>query len=214
MPTYVKGNAVPHAVSYTLYKRNGAEYAPIVTKLSGKRKSSIFRRGEGIDYRGNVTVVTDPDIHVCRTNMINVSDLADDENGVCALIMPLEADVTSNFGALCFYSKENDFSSAVQVIPYNDIGYYVGNFTAENFKAKAKEWGAKYVAFCSNSDNEDVNFVNFHTDINIKLDDIESTLLPEGQSHSLVVEADGDGIEYEDSYYSNEVVWNRPVTPI
>lgn len=200
---FVKGNAVPNATSYTLYRKNNDEYTPIATQAIGKltdfEAGKLTSNGRGVDT----------DSTWVHSGFIRIDKLENLE-GIKQCVY---LDTNSNYDqpVVGYYKKYDDHLSLIEYLTWNDLQNIHG-CEAEDFKTTAEFNGAQYVVFCSYAGGTNPFWVNVTKDIFFALDECTSQL-PAGQTHQLVVKAiasadgvdtDGDGtvdIIYADSDY-------------
>lgn len=203
MATYIKGNAVANATGYELRKKDGAAYVLIDKKIVGKTKYDL---GGFITASGEIQ--TKLYNYWRYTEMIDVNDLADDERGGCVMV---NGDAYPSKLHIAYYTTKDDTNSFVYGDFYGDKTNHRTVLKAADIKAKAQEKGAKYVVFCTDTqalegDSETELAVNLGANINFNLSGCADKLL-EGSVHTLVVRALGDGVNYSNSEYSNEIIY-------
>ena len=193
--TYVKGAAVENAKSYKLLKVVNDQYTDIGEQSIGKQTDG-FTNGY-VDSNG--AFVNDENIGWKRTGFIHIDKLAD-VDGACVMLTP-DSDSTINYCVANFYA-DDDAGTFVGGLTYSDMNS-VG-FTAADVVYYAESKNAKYVVFSCRWQGTGSLWVNLTDAIFFCLDEY-ADILTAGESHTLVVQAIGDGDNYEDSDYSNEV---------
>lgn len=203
MATYVKGDAVANATSYELIEKvNPASGDVTTTKYSNV--------GYVLATTGALTGASSTWIH---SDFIKVSDLADDTDGVCVKTFIGHGTVA----AMAFYSAKDDFGSFTE-------GYILSNTSANataqsvaQVKANITNDASTYVVFSTDGSkaelqvtaasggNGEVTYETIATASDINFD--VSEIVADGNSHTFVVQAKGDGVNYLDSDYSNEVTY-------
>lgn len=206
----IKGNGVPNAKGYELrmkYTDQGTpEYPLIDFKMVGKVKYDIQ---DYVDSNGGFVANLS---YWRRTDFVDVNELANDELGFCVTVNGEQYD-TLNYA---FYSEKN-VASFIKGSMVTEGENSPTMLEAYDLQDKARECGAKYIVFCSDTQYEDCPelVVNLKNHINFNLDDYEDFFNSwDVQEFELIVKAigegdidtDGDGIIYADSDYSNVVV--------
>lgn len=192
---YIKGAAIENAKSYKLLKVADDQYTDIGEQVIGKQNEG-FTRGY-VDNTG--AFVSDETIGWGYTDFIHINQLAD-INGACVMLTP-DTDNSINYYVASFYA-DNDVNSFVSGLTYNDMNS--SGFAAEDVVHYAQSQNAKYVVFSSRLRNAESLWVNFTDSIFFNLDEY-ADILTAGENYTLVVKAYGDGVNYIDSNYSNEV---------
>lgn len=194
--TYIKGNAVENVKYYKLLSVTDAQYTDIGEQRIGKQTDG-FNRGYVAD---NGAFVNDETSGWKYTEFIHIDKLAD-VDGACVMLTP-DSDNIGRYVAN-FYA-DDDTSMFVGGLTYNDMNSI--GFTAADVVYYAQSKNAKYVVFSSRWQSAESLWVNLTNAIFFCLDEYPSSI-SSGKSHTLVVQAIGDGDIYEDSDYSNEVVY-------
>lgn len=195
--TYIKGAAIEGAKSYKLFKVADDQYTDIGEQVIGKQNEG-FTKGY-VDSTG--AFVNDENIGWKRTDFIHIDQLAD-IGGACVMLTP-DTTSSTNYSVANFYT-DNDASTFVGSLSYNDMNS-VG-FKAADVAYYAQTKNAKYVVFASRWQSAESLWANLTDAIFFCLDEY-ADILTAGESHTLVVQAIGDGDSYEDSDYSNNALY-------
>lgn len=194
MAIYIKGDVVPNAKGYSLHKLENIDgktlHIPIDRKLTGK---SFYRNLGRIDFDGQI--INDPGWSY--SPMIDISLLVDLEPDGCVDYFGGDAGTNT---VMSLYRTRDDYSSFITGFNSYEIA---GSTKLSHLKSFLEYGGAKYVVFCKPGSSI---WVNTKSELNFCLDDYPNTL-PAGQTHTLVVRAIGDGVNYSDSEYSNEIIY-------
>lgn len=206
---YIRGKAVPTATDYILYKKlenNIESYKHLYQ--AGKRYFSDTTNniGKYAALTGLVSVDVD---YICCTEKFEILALANDEYNQCTgeLANFYDAQQKKQICMAVLYSSNLPNASALCEIPFNsdrpylsiaEIQQYVDIYTT-----------AKYIAFNLNINQNP--YIQFKEHIDMCLNDLSITQLPECENHSLFVKAQKViDTTMEISDRSNEVEWYRP----
>lgn len=192
MANYIKGNAVANASGYELRKKTTLDGNTAYVHIDTKRAGMVSFQNKGyIDSNGQPVSSDFQGLEFRRTDMFHINDLSNDENEECCS----RWSTNENVIAIAAYSRKDDYSSFV-------AGYRFYDFSnTRNAETLKKIIGDYYVVFVQANPQILVSLKN---DLNFRLDDY-SDKLEEGQTHTLVVRAIGDGVNYSNSDYSNEI---------
>lgn len=210
------GLPVENATAYKLFKKNGTNYTELAT--AGVQPTKLKFTNEGYyDYDGKWHI--NQGSGVKSTDFIPITALADDTDGYCLRYLEPGA---PEFPKAVFFSKNFTFMGAASIYVLQAGNESATSFTAQQIKTAMGDMevnavGAAYVVFTSGRGDDYLGANDSATikGIYFNLDEVQG--LASGTTHSLVVQAigeggtdlNGDGIIYTDSGYSNAVTWTK-----
>jgi hypothetical protein len=208
------GAPVANATSYKLFKKNGSNYTEVAS-ANVQLTNLEFTNDGYYDFDGKWHI--DQGYGARSTDFIPLTALANDSDGYCLRYLePME----NTYPKVVFFSKNFTFMGAADIYALQAGNASATTFTVDQIKATmtgANATGAAYAVFISGWDDD---YSGANDSVTIKgiyfnLDEVSG--LASGTTHSLVVQAigeggtdvNGDGIIYTDSGYSNAVTWTK-----
>ena len=207
------GAPVANATAYKLFKKNGSNYTEVAS--AGVQLTKLKFTNDGYyDYTGKWYI--NQSFGIKSTDFIPITALANDTDGYC--LRYLEA-METGYPKVAFFSKNFTFMGAAGVDILQGGNTSATAFAVERITVARDEVapGAAYAVFVSGPADD---YAGANDSVTIKgiyfnLDEVSG--LASGTTHSLVVQAigeggtdlNGDGIIYTDSGYSNAVTWTK-----
>lgn len=207
------GAPVANATAYKLFKKNGTNYTEVASANVQLTKLKFTNDGY---YDSTGKWYINQSLGVKSTDFIPITALANDTDGYC--LRYLEAEETP-YPKVAFFSKNFTFMGSAGVDILQGGNTSATAFAVERITVARDEVapGAVYAVFMSGTVDD---YAGANDSVTIKgiyfnLDEVSG--LASGTTHSLVVQAigeggtdiNGDGIIYTDSGYSNAVTWTK-----
>lgn len=207
------GAPVANATAYKLFKKNGSNYTEVASATVQLTKLKFINDGY---YDSTGKWYINQSSGVKSTDFIPITALANDTDGYC--LRYLETMETA-YPKVAFFSKNFTFMGSAGVDILQGGNTSATAFAVERIMVARDEVapGAAYAVFMSGTVDD---YAGANDSVTIKgiyfnLDEVSG--LASGTTHSLVVQAigeggtdiNGDGIIYTDSGYSNAVTWTK-----
>ena len=208
------GAPVANATGYRLLKKSGNTYQEVAS--TDVKLTKLKFTNEGYYDMSGKWYIDEQGLGVKSTDFVPITSLSNDTDGVC--LRYLEADVTP-WPKVAFFSTNFTFIGAAGVDTLQGSNTTQTSFSVERILVARDEVapGAVYAVFSSGA-YDDYGGANDSVTIKgiyFNLDEVSG--LASGTTHTLVVQAigeggtdiNGDGIIYTDSGYSNAVTFTK-----